>query len=69
MYDDGLDDHPDLISLKLSAQDRREARAIARRSKARRAPRGPSFLRWHRTAVVAVLVLVALVAASTLVRL
>jgi len=63
MHDDGLDDHPDLINLTLSAKDRREARAAARRTKPRRTR---SFPRRHRVPVVAVLVLAAIVATGVL---
>lgn len=66
MHDDGLDDHPDLINLTLSAKDERAARAAARRAKPTRSPRGPSFFRRHRVPVLAVVVLAVVVTAGSL---
>lgn len=63
-----IDDHPDLRDLQLSKREQRKARAEARRRQ-RRAfgmPPEPSFLRKNRTAVVAVAVLAAVVAAGAL---
>lgn len=63
MHDDGLDDHPDLIDLRLSKGDERAALAVARRQR-KTTPRGPSFLRRHRTKVVAVAALAVVIAAG-----
>jgi hypothetical protein len=63
---DGFDDHPDLRNLQLSKREQRKAQAEARRRQ-RQAfglQAEPSFLRRHRTAVVAVVVLAAVVAAG-----
>ena len=63
-----IDDHPDLRDLQLSKREQRKAQAEARRRQ-RQAfgmPPEPSFLRKNRTAVVAVVVLAALVAAGAL---
>lgn len=68
MNTDGLDDHPDLRELRLSKREQRKAQAEARRRQ-RQAfglPPEPTFLRRHRTTVVAVGVLAALVVAGVL---
>jgi len=61
-----IDDHPDLQNIGLSKREQRRARAEARRRQ-RQAfgmPPEPTFLRRHRSAVVAVCVLAALVVAG-----
>lgn len=58
-----IDEHPDLQDLRLSKKDERKARAVAR-AQARQAvgmPREPSFFHRHRSAILAVGALVALV--------
>ncbi|OLF19181.1 hypothetical protein [Actinophytocola xanthii] len=69
MHEDSLDDHPDLQRLRLSRKDQRRALAEARRTRrqARASSSGPSFARRHRTVLVSVVVLAAVVAVGALV--
>jgi hypothetical protein len=61
-----IDDHPDLRTLQLSKREQRKAQAEARRRQRQAFGMSPepSFLRKNRTAVVAVVVLAAVVAAG-----
>jgi hypothetical protein len=61
-----IDEHPDLLDLRLSRKDERAARAEARRRQRRGAPVRRAFPRRYRTPVVAVAALAVLVGAGAL---